>query len=217
MKSTRPQITTYLDDLARMLVDIDAAERDDILGGIRSHLEGSQDIHDAIIRLGPPEQVAAAARAELLPGVAAPPPPQASSRLSTGWARTGVSLLGMALIALPLLHATGRISQVVGDGAGIGDGMFGPPLIPHAPELLIGGVLLLAPVWLSGVALVALAGRIQPATRVVLTAAGPASFILIAVSWLALPGPSIAAGVLLLAITVALGGLVVRAWQGIGR
>lgn len=70
MSTTHPQVGAYLDDLARMLADIDPGERDDILASVREHLDaeirsgdGSDAVvHAALLRLGPPEQVAAAAR-----------------------------------------------------------------------------------------------------------------------------------------------------------
>lgn len=70
MSSTHPQVEAYLDDLARMLADIDPGERDDILASVREHLDaeiaaghGSDAVVNAtLLRLGPPEQVAAAAR-----------------------------------------------------------------------------------------------------------------------------------------------------------
>ena len=75
MNTTDQLITDYLDDLARMLVDLDPSDRDEILAGVRDHFvaagEGSDGsprvISEAIRRLGPPESVAAAARTESAP------------------------------------------------------------------------------------------------------------------------------------------------------
>ncbi len=71
MNSSDTRVATYLDDLARMLSDIDPGERDEVLAGIREHLDaeiGSGDggdaaVQAALLRLGPPERVAAEARA----------------------------------------------------------------------------------------------------------------------------------------------------------
>ena len=66
-----------------MLSDLDPSERDEVLAGIREHLDATlAEHHDdaaavdaALLRLGPPEQVAAEARAGRPPAAAPPRPP----------------------------------------------------------------------------------------------------------------------------------------------
>lgn len=59
-------VANYLDDVARMLTDLDPAERAEVLAGLREHLDGAldpdgatdDDIHRVLTDLGPPDAVA---------------------------------------------------------------------------------------------------------------------------------------------------------------
>lgn len=55
----------YLDQLARLTTDLPAAARDDLLAGIEEHMRESAargELSESLVRLGPPEAVAASAR-----------------------------------------------------------------------------------------------------------------------------------------------------------
>ena len=111
MNSSDTRVQTYLDDLARMLSDLDPGERDDVLAGIREHLDaeiGSGDggdaaVQAALLRLGPPEEVAAEARrgAEPAHGIrdAGPRPP--GSTTGAAWGRVAVVTTLLATLPLP--------------------------------------------------------------------------------------------------------------------
>lgn len=68
MNDTTDAITTYLDDLGRMLAHLDPAERADVLGGVREHVDASlaelghapsdQEVAAILATLGAPEDVA---------------------------------------------------------------------------------------------------------------------------------------------------------------
>lgn len=65
-------VSRYLDDVARMLGEADPAYRAEVLAGVRDHLESAlgpapwheSDVQHALARLGPPEEIAAAALEE---------------------------------------------------------------------------------------------------------------------------------------------------------
>lgn len=99
-------LEAYLADLGRALAGIDPAEAADVLAGVREHVEASigpdptsQDLQDALTRLGPVERIAREAGAgapALLTAEATAPSP--------GWPRWApVALLVLAALALALL------------------------------------------------------------------------------------------------------------------
>ena len=75
MNRTNDAISAYLDDLARMLAHVDPAERADVLGGVREHVDASlaelghepseQEVAAVLASLGAPEDVARAASGAL--------------------------------------------------------------------------------------------------------------------------------------------------------
>lgn len=200
MNTTDQLITDYLDDLARMLVDLDPSDRDEILAGVRDHFvaagEGSDGsprvISEAIRRLGPPESVAAAARAEVTPapgtigGTSGEGAPltivvtRESMSQRIGWARTGIVLLAAAtmtplmLLALNALFTTSSTPDPGGWPASMG-------LFDANGEIAVVTAVLLAPVWLAGVILVATAQGLTPTHRVLLGSLGPITLISIGI------------------------------------
>lgn len=85
MNSSDTRVQTYLDDLARMLSDLDAE--------IGSGDGGDAAVQAALLRLGPPEEVAAEARRGAEPangirGAGARPP---GSTTGAAWARVAVA------------------------------------------------------------------------------------------------------------------------------
>lgn len=107
--TTTRTITAYLDDLGRMLAHVDPAERADVLGGVREHLDASlaelghepsdQEVAAILAQLGTPEDVA---RAASVPGAPRTPLPDAvapSPRALTGtWVAPVV--FGLALVGI---------------------------------------------------------------------------------------------------------------------
>ena len=215
MSSTHPQVEAYLDDLARMLADIDPGERDDILASVREHLDaeiaaghGSDAVVNAtLLRLGPPEQVAAAARTNTSGAV----------RRTSGLIR--VASLATALATLPGLLLMLWVKVTGLRQAGV------TPLEPGWPEevslFALNGVealylmLFCAPVWLVGLGCAVASEGLQRRTRQRLIWAGPTVFFAVLVT-LQPEGPSIVGAFALLVLVVAIAavGLACRAaWR----
>lgn len=113
MNDTTDAITTYLDDLGRMLAHLDPAERADVLGGVREHVDASlaelghapsdQEVAAVLASLGAPEDVArvASGSPRVLPpdGGAAPRP-----SLTAAWVAPVVFALAIVgIVGAPLL------------------------------------------------------------------------------------------------------------------
>ncbi|MFE4464775.1 hypothetical protein ACFRCR_06590 [Oerskovia sp. NPDC056781] len=113
MNDTTDAITTYLDDLGRMLAHLDPAERADVLGGVREHVDASlaelghvptdQEVAAILASLGAPEDVARVASGD--PRVS-PPDGGATPRpsLTAAWVAPVVFGLVIAgIVGAPLL------------------------------------------------------------------------------------------------------------------
>jgi len=124
MNDTTDAITTYLDDLGRMLAHLDPAERADVLGGVREHVDASlaelghapsdQEVAAVLASLGAPEDVArvASGSPRVLPpdGGAAPRP-----SLTAAWVAPVVFALAIVLIGLFTMIARQKaVTQLVG-------------------------------------------------------------------------------------------------------
>lgn len=133
MSSSDIRVETYLDDLARMLSDLDPAERDDVLAGIREHLDAILGEHyddvaaveAAMLRIGPPEQVAAEARRSAASGPeisdeVTQPAQAAPSFAAASWARIAVATT--LLVTVPFgyraVSALGLVDARLGARAG---------------------------------------------------------------------------------------------------
>jgi len=187
------RVASYLDDLARMLSDLDPTERDEVLGGIREHLDATlAEHHDddavvnaALLRLGPPEQVAAEARAGRPPAAAvttaAPYRASREPRPRRTRIATGVALAPVVAMALWVL--TGRLATLALLSGGSANDRV-EALLPHPSEILL--VVPLSPLWLVPVALVLAAPEVSTRPKVWLTVSGPAVGILalVATFWL---------------------------------
>lgn len=102
MTSHPAAVASYLEELTRLLTDVPAEIRVDILTGVREHLDAALDdpadpaaVRAALDRLGSPESVAAAARALADPPRRTPP--------SVAWVGTtaaAVVMLGAAVAVL---------------------------------------------------------------------------------------------------------------------
>lgn len=113
MNHTTDAITAYLDDLARMLAHVDPAERADVLGGVREHVDASlaelghapsdQEVATVLASLGAPEDVARAASGAPR---TSPPDGAAPSRpaLTGAWVAPVVFALALVgILGAPLL------------------------------------------------------------------------------------------------------------------
>jgi hypothetical protein len=128
------RVAAYLDDVARMLLGAAPADRAEVLGGLREHIDaaladgpqppGRPEVDRVLLELGPPEQVALAALegAERTPGVGAPWLTAAAAPrpiLTRPWVpAAGAALVALATVvlmpfALPVLVATGGLSVFV--------------------------------------------------------------------------------------------------------
>lgn len=175
--TTTDRAGSYLDDLARMLGDLDPNERDEVLAGVREHLDATLAEHPddptaldaALGRLGPPERIAAEARAGATPTPGTDP--------AAGGGTPGRSLLTSAALVLtsvaafvPLLVTGWARLSVLLSVQDAGGGMFGP----YPSEVIILSILL-APVWLAGLVCTLASGLPAP-TRRDLALAGPVAF-----------------------------------------
>ncbi len=178
------RVSSYLDDLARMLTDLDPADRDEVLAGVREHLDATLAEHPddpaavdaALLRLGPPERIAAEARAAL--GSASDPTTRKLPHRA--WLVTGLVLTGLTTV--PFTAATGIalvVDQVDGGQAGWSVSL---PLM-SSPVLM---VVLTWPLWMAGVVALVVARRWIPRTWKPLLGAGP-----IAVATVALGSPDL--------------------------
>lgn len=218
MNGSDTRVTTYLDDLARMLSDLDPGTRDDVLAGVREHLDAVAAEHpgdpaaleEALVRLGPPERIAAEARANQ-PAVPSPGPwATAPTRPlpARGWLGAGLALLLLSTVPFTATAALARIVGLTSSGADTAfeGGMFGAPLLPHVAEMIFLGWFL----WAVSVAFLLFAWRLAPRTRGVLLALGPISVatVLVGVIW---QEPRVVSGVLTAVLALATTGLVVAA------
>lgn len=175
MNSSDTRVGSYLDDLARMLADLDPADRDEVLAGVREHLDATLSEHPddpaavdaALLRLGPPEQVAAQARAELAPEESSSPPPLPAR----GWLVAALVLLLLTSAPFTLGTAVQRVVDLASRDAP--ESMFGlSPLLPTAPLMVFTW-----PLWIGGMACAFVARRRAPRTWGLLLAIGPVAFL----------------------------------------
>ncbi|MGL5910065.1 MAG: HAAS signaling domain-containing protein [Phycicoccus sp.] len=184
MNTVDARIGSYLDDLARMLTDLDPAERDDVLAGVREHLDAvvvesagdPRAVDDALLRLGPPERVAAEARFGSRPAIEAVAPGVRRLR----WSRAA-GVLSLALAVLPVLTTLSTwVAELPADGVDQGwpDSV---ALLAHPSEALI-LALLLFPLWVVGLTVVLTGPGLRPRTKASLAAVGPTTAVLSASS-----------------------------------
>lgn len=124
----------YLDDLARMLHDVDPVERADVLGSVREYVDDSvrelahpateDDYGEILTRLGRPEQVVAdvvdgglvtPATARPTPAAAAgaPTAPGPAARSRLGEVALGLGVGALVLCLVPLVGAGLAIGAIV--------------------------------------------------------------------------------------------------------
>jgi hypothetical protein len=130
MNSTQhPLVSAYLDDLARMLIDLDPGERAEVLAGVREHVDASltdrssttdQDVRAVLAELGPPEAVAQEAYAGRSAAAGRPAPaPAPSPLLARKWVPVTVAVLqvvGVLFVALTVGGLTSySTSEVVSE------------------------------------------------------------------------------------------------------
>jgi hypothetical protein len=182
--SAAARTTAYLDDLARMLADLDPGTRDEVLAGVREHLDATLAEHPddpgavdaAILRLGPPERVAAEARADapatpLGPGTAGSTAPRPLHPTRTRVA----AAVALALVVLPALWVlVGRLALLTVLNSDPGSGA--EALMPHPGEILLMGPL--SPVWLVAIVLVLVAPQVSARSKLRLALCGPAVVVL---------------------------------------
>ncbi|WP_377645226.1 HAAS signaling domain-containing protein [Oryzobacter terrae] len=219
MNSSDTRISSYLDTLARLTTDLDPSTRDDVIAGVREHLDATLAEHPddpgavdaALLRLGPPERVAAAARSDAPPPVAtawsAPPAP--SQAPTPGLARVGAVVVALSVLVPTLAMAADRGQTVVAPDR---MGMF-----VFLPFFLLLGM---STPWLAGVVCVLLARGLTPATRLGLTLLGPlAGVVVLAGAFWMEPRTVSAVVSAVAAVPVAVATLVLaaRAWREVGR
>ncbi|MBM6403026.1 hypothetical protein JQN72_02025 [Phycicoccus sp. CSK15P-2] len=170
MTTAHARVESYLGELDRMLAGLDPATRDDVLAGIREHLDATlaehpedpRALNDALLRLGPPEHVAADARSG-----GAPPPSRRWGPGAVAWASVGVLATGVATAPFLVLESMTYLIGIFGDRV--------------ADELYLGGLSILAsaswatPIWLAGLVAVVVSPRFTRRTRMLLAVCGPAT------------------------------------------
>lgn len=110
-----PLVVAYLAELSRMLGDLPAQERSEVLAGVREHIDRSlaarpgADVREVLAELGPPEAVAREAHGPGSYAVGSPPsiPPPVRPALSDRpWAPVVVAVLQvLSLLGLVILAA----------------------------------------------------------------------------------------------------------------
>lgn len=192
------RVGVYLDDVARRLTDLDPGERAEILAGLREHLAGAlaegpqpptaADVGRVLDELGPPEDVAAAALADLDRGSAHGPrssrPVGRSPVLSRAWMPAVVGallVLGCAVVLGPALVAAVRLAF---NGAPADGSVMSAELLAVGAGAVLGlpvwalaaGLMLTSPLWAGAYRLlgVLLLPGLVLATAVVLGVAGSA-------------------------------------------
>lgn len=210
MNSSDTRVATYLDDLARMLADLEPGDRDEVLAGIREHLDATLAEHPedpaavdaALLRLGAAEQVAAEAQARLpAPGRPVPVPLTAATVGHRARARIA-GLCSLSLLGLPVV--TALASGIASATAGaLSDrepvGMF----VAHPSEALILLPLLFLP-WLVAVAVAVVGPDLSGRTTAILVLLGPATSFGVLITTL-LGGPGLVVLGLVVAVLVGAG------------
>ncbi|MGL5818806.1 MAG: HAAS signaling domain-containing protein [Phycicoccus sp.] len=223
MNTVDTRVGSYLDDLARMLADIEPATRDDVLAGVREHLDAviaendgdPRAVDDALLRLGPPDRVAAEARADRPTLHVSPTLPEPSR--GPAWARVAVVATLSSMLPAVAASIYDRVALIGAETLGPGwpesIGLLG---VAGAAVVLLP---LASPVWLAGIVATLVAGGLTGATRIALAALGPAAVVAVVLTsfWLSPVGVS-TVGSLVLLLGVLAGSAVVarRAWREAG-
>ncbi len=215
MNTSHARVDGYLDELSRMLVDLDPATRDDVLAGVREHLDATLEAHpddthavdEALLRLGPPERIAAEARADHPTAPVGAPAPGLPHR---AWLVAGLCLTLLSTVPFTVATAIGRLLETLAtDRAGFPSSF---PLL-HGPfEMAFLGW----PLWVAGVVTVVVARRRMPRSWGVLLACGPIAFSTVAIGtfWREPQGISaVVSVVLLVAATALVVAAAVQAWR----
>lgn len=182
MNSSDTRVSAYLDDLARMLADLDPATRDDVLAGVREHLDATLAEHPddpaavdaALLRLGPPEQVAAEARADLPAAPTAAAPERHPRRVRIA-AATALGLVALPTVLTLVARALDSVQAARGPGWSEDVGLF---LGPHPSEVFF--LLPLSfPVWLVAVVVALVGPDLSGRTKTWLVTLGPVMVALV--------------------------------------
>lgn len=176
MTTSDTRVSSYLDDLARRLADLDPATRDDVLAGVREHLDATLAEHPddpaavdvALLRLGPPEHVAAEARTDLpaAPRTAVPVRHPGRVRIA---AVTSLGLVALPTVLTLVARVFDSVQAARGSAWSEDVGMF---LGPHPGEVFV--LLPLSfPLWLVAVVVALVGPDLSGRTKTWLVALGP--------------------------------------------
>jgi len=184
VNSSDTRVQTYLDDLARMLSDLDPGERDDVLAGIREHLDATLDEHPddpgavdaALLRLGPPERVAAEARADQPSRTREARAGDITSALPhRRWLLAAILLTLVTTVPFTLATVLDRALALVNN-----DSVSWPAAVALFPGVVT--MFLTWPLWVAGVACTVVARRLAPRSWGMLLACGPICFAATAIA-----------------------------------
>lgn len=200
-QTTHPLTSGYLAELERLLSGLPAAEREEVLAGVREHLgdvaaEGGGDaaVRQAITELGPPEVVADEAYAGH-PSIARPRP-----TLARGW----VPVVVAVLLGLGTLSAVAVVGGMAGYGTSSSTTSSSVAVAPSepgstsesrpdeqaevtttsidfsypSPVMVLVAMVGTAPIWIGGVILAALSPLWRRRERWTLTAFVPFATII---------------------------------------
>ena len=201
MNSSDTRISSYLDTLSRLTADLDPATRDEVLAGVREHLDATLAEHPddpgavdaALLRLGPPERVAAEARADFRVDGSSPAASPASATAAVTSPPTPspghhgramvAGLSSLALLGLPVTAAlASRVAwELAAESDASGWQVSVGPFVAHSSETLAVLPLLVAP-WLVTVVLAVLGRELRRPTRTILVLLGPATCLAVLVS-----------------------------------
>jgi hypothetical protein len=192
--TTHPLIATYLDELERLLADIDPDERADVLSGVREHLDtalasnvrvGDDEVRAALGELGPPQLLADEAHAGSRPTIGIPPAD--AGYLGRRWVPVVVAVLTALGLLLAVL-VVGSMASVSSSSSSSGNAGGSPTAVQTTEELTgspVAGsfIALLAtlPLWVPVAVLVGLSPLWVRREKVVASLLVPAAALLLGV------------------------------------
>lgn len=190
MNTTHQLVAGYLDDLSRMLGDLDPADRAEVLAGVREHVEaslagrpgaGEADIRAVLAELGPPDAVAREAYADRPHRGAAATPAAPVPLTSRPWAPVAVALLNTLGLFLLVLVVGGMAGFVVSSSTSL-DGSETTQVIYHSGSVLVAaatGLFLVLPLWIPAVVIVGVSLLWTARQKLLLVAVLPVAALLL--------------------------------------
>ncbi|WP_109474625.1 HAAS signaling domain-containing protein [Ornithinimicrobium cavernae] len=162
MNSTQHRlVSTYLDDLARMLADLPPEDRAEVLAGVREHIDAAlaerpgaeTDVQSVLAELGPPDLVAREAYESGQYAVRSPhpSPPVRRPIADRGWVPVTVAVLQVLAVVIVLLTVGGTAAFMV-EATSTSDGAEVVTTNSYGGGALVGavtGAVMALPLWIA--------------------------------------------------------------------